>query len=495
MRSKTRFHIATVAAAACLLAAAPALADGGAAHQVELARPIALGVSGGSIDDLDGGFCCGGTLGGLVQDGSGNLYVLSNNHVLGRTNRAQAGEDTVQPGLIDSRCRSSAAKAVADFTALIPISFDSANLVDAAIARVRPGAVDPRGAVLDIGTPSSSIAQPAVGMSVQKSGRTTGRTTGRVVDVGATVLVAYGKKCGAGGGPAAVMDDQFLISDGSFSDSGDSGSVIFESGSNPRAVGLLFAGSSSYTIANRISNVLAAAWPVGPLVMAGGTVAGCASNGDCVDADPCTVDVCQANGACAHSPLACDDGNACTADACVAGACTSTAISCDDGNACTADGCNTASGCYSDPIQGCVDPCGDGVCDASGGEDCRSCPGDCNGKTNGKPSGRFCCGAETGCSDPRCTSGAACVSSGSSPDGGGRQPPGLEAALAAKKRASSRLLAIGGVVGHGVTTTRAGDAVITVYLASDDDAVRARVPTKIEGIAVRTRVTGRFEAY
>jgi subtilisin family serine protease len=42
--------------------------------------------------------------------------------------------------------------------------------------------------------------------------------------------------------------------------------------------------------------------------------------------------------------------------------------------------------------------CGDGVC-AGDGEDCKTCPDDCPGKTTGKPSGRYCCGngvCETG---------------------------------------------------------------------------------------------------
>jgi hypothetical protein len=52
--------------------------------------------------------------------------------------------------------------------------------------------------------------------------------------------------------------------------------------------------------------------------------------------------------------------------------------------------------------------CGDGYCDPSVGEDCLSCPSDCNGKQGGKPSSRYCCGDGAGenpldCSDPRCT--------------------------------------------------------------------------------------------
>lgn len=52
--------------------------------------------------------------------------------------------------------------------------------------------------------------------------------------------------------------------------------------------------------------------------------------------------------------------------------------------------------------------CGNGICEPGEGEDCLSCPADCNGKQTGKPNGRFCCGDGEGrgpvdCSDPRCT--------------------------------------------------------------------------------------------
>ncbi len=43
--------------------------------------PIQLGTSGGWTYDLANGFCCGGTLGSLIQIG-GNKYILSNYHVL-----------------------------------------------------------------------------------------------------------------------------------------------------------------------------------------------------------------------------------------------------------------------------------------------------------------------------------------------------------------------------------------------------------------------------
>jgi len=93
----------------------------------------------------------------------------------------------------------------------------------------------------------------------------------------------------------------------------------------------------------------------------------------CDDGDACTSDACNA-GACVFTPLSCDDGNACngtescnpatgcvsgtplvcddgdacTSDACNAGACVFTPFSCDDGNACNGtESCNPATGCLS----------------------------------------------------------------------------------------------------------------------------------------------------
>ena len=86
------------------------------------------------------------------------------------------------------------------------------------------------------------------GQAVKKHGRTTGLTHGEVVAVNAIVTVGYSTG-------SARFVKQIIISPGSFSDGGDSGSLIVtESGNNP--VGLLFAGSDLYTIANPINLVL-----------------------------------------------------------------------------------------------------------------------------------------------------------------------------------------------------------------------------------------------
>src|SRR5260370_12728675 len=63
--------------------------------------PIELGTSGGNADDKSGRFCCGGTLGSLLVR-NGSFYILSNNHVLARSDQAAPGEPISQPGIIET---------------------------------------------------------------------------------------------------------------------------------------------------------------------------------------------------------------------------------------------------------------------------------------------------------------------------------------------------------------------------------------------------------
>ena len=246
------------------------LADGGANHRKEQPGPILLGTTGGNINDISLLYCCGGTLGSLVQK-SGTQYILSNNHVLARTNKAPIGEDIIHPGLIDQNpvCGKDNNDIVADLTALKTISFKTGttNTIDAAIAQIRTGAVDTvdtTGSILDIGQVSTSTVTPNIWMAVKKSGRTTGLTTGTITAINVTADIYYSKQCGIGSQKARFVN-QIMIGPGGFSKGGDSGSLIVEnvacsdaSPARPRAVGLLFAGSSSVTIANTIGNVLSA---------------------------------------------------------------------------------------------------------------------------------------------------------------------------------------------------------------------------------------------
>ena len=142
----------------------------------------------------------------------------------------------------------------------VPISFrkNTINRVDAAIAEVQSGKVDSSGSILNIGEVSTVTTVPVPGMSVKKNGRTTGLTLG--TDNGCRCYRRYSipETMWSKQIPRiARFSGQIIIGPVGFSAGGDSGSLIVEDCSpHPRAVGLLFGGSSSHTLANPISDVL-----------------------------------------------------------------------------------------------------------------------------------------------------------------------------------------------------------------------------------------------
>lgn len=251
-------NICATVAAACLATAG--YADRVQDHQDAQSRPIELGTSGGNLKDESSLYCCSGTLGAVVRDKKGKLYILSNNHVLARTNRGHRREAITQPGLVDAQCWLATNDAVAVLTKRQGIHFGGGkNVIDAAIAQILPGKVDPAGGILGMGTVGSGIVAPAVGMAVKKSGRTSGVTRGSIAAVDVTLWVTYDKVCGIGTRVAQFVHQIRIIPGafGDFSAGGDSGSLVVEDvDSCPRAVGLLFAGGDTDTFANPITNVL-----------------------------------------------------------------------------------------------------------------------------------------------------------------------------------------------------------------------------------------------
>jgi hypothetical protein len=85
-------------------------------------------------------------------------------------------------------------------------------------------------------------------MAIKKSGRTTGLTTGSIEQIDVTVNVQYSEN------QIAIFTDQLLA--GAMSQGGDSGSAVLDESN--QLVGLLFAGSDTTTIINRIENVFSA---------------------------------------------------------------------------------------------------------------------------------------------------------------------------------------------------------------------------------------------
>ena len=224
-----------------------------------------------------------GTLGAVVRDiRTGEKLLLSNNHVLanitnGKDGRARQGDIILQPGgydggkleedvvaylhrfapiskiSIESECPV-AAIAVSTVNTVFKVikpsysmklikTTNQHNTVDAALAK--PAQIDISDEILEIGK-VQGIADPGLGDKIKKTGRTTGYTEGKIKAVDVTMRVALG------GGSFAVFTEQVLSDIKSAP--GDSGSLILDS--DNRAVGLLFAGSETATLFNKISNVM-----------------------------------------------------------------------------------------------------------------------------------------------------------------------------------------------------------------------------------------------
>ncbi len=231
--------------------------------------PIALGTSGSNIDDKSGIYCCGGTLGSLLIR-NGSYYILSNNHVLARSDLAAQGEPISQPGLIDTNCSTAGTQTVANLTSFVNLETASTN-VDAAIALIVPGAVDLAGNILSLGatatgsTPDSGPPHQGmgiaafIGQSVAKSGRTSGLTCGSVAVTNLSTSVTYPRPCNGNTSFTANYTHQIAVSGGSasFSFQGDSGSLIVdEQTADP--VALLYGGSDTDSVGNPVGDVLAA---------------------------------------------------------------------------------------------------------------------------------------------------------------------------------------------------------------------------------------------
>ncbi len=217
-------------------------------------RPARPGCSVGfQFTGPKAGYVMAGTFGALVADKAGHHFVLSNNHVLANENALPLGSPIFQPGLLDGG--NPKTDQIARLTRFVRIRpTPTPNKVDCAIAALLAPSLAVRTVLPKVGNLASPTPiAAAVSMRVHKHGRTTGYTTGHVVDVAADVNVGYDF------GTARFVDQIIVVGDAgaSFSNAGDSGSLIVDRGTS-RATGLLFAGSASHTIANHIQDVLAA---------------------------------------------------------------------------------------------------------------------------------------------------------------------------------------------------------------------------------------------
>ena len=234
----------------------------GVSHSAPQTPPIQLGTSGGWGLDLANRYCCGGTLGALLQV-NGIRYILGNYHVFegdivpgGNGLVAQDGDPVIQPGLLDVGCEFSRAQIVGG---LVKLNALPEGNVDCSVALAAEGMLRPDGAILGIGTLSTNTAAAFLNQPVKKSGRTTGLTRSKVSALNATVRVLYQAECAGATAFTKTFTGQIVVANpgAKFMAPGDSGSVLVEDVPvKPRAVGLLYAGSSTSAIANPIQEVL-----------------------------------------------------------------------------------------------------------------------------------------------------------------------------------------------------------------------------------------------
>ncbi|HET9742315.1 MAG TPA: hypothetical protein VFQ00_06175 [Terriglobales bacterium] len=230
--------------------------------------PIELGTSGGNSTDqttttVNGRQqtqCCSGTLGSLISRG-GTFYILSNNHVLDKSDQGVPNDPIGQPGLAESNCGTQPVPiTVAHMSQAAPLKGGS---VDAAMAQIVSGMVNTNGTILDlnsVGQPAPPSATPAVAQlnePVAKSGDATGLTCSSVNSISTTVTVDYQTSCGGTTTFPVTFTNQISIAGATFSNNGDSGSLVVDS-TNARPIGLLYAGNPQGTVANPIGDVLTA---------------------------------------------------------------------------------------------------------------------------------------------------------------------------------------------------------------------------------------------
>ena len=350
---------------------------------------------------------------------------------------------------------------------------------------------------------------------------------------GVTVDIGYPKQCGSEAVNVARFVNQIRITPGTFSAGGDSGAVITEDvASNPRTVGLLFAGSGSSTLANHIDDVLNA---LGVSMVGGTPPPVVCGDGNC-DAGESPCD-CPAD--CGNPPATetnCADGvdNDCDGS-----------IDCADGDcagdpACPAGGNNAIVDCITYTTTGgknrdkhlnitvsIVDDNDNPVAVAAVSVTVTSDAGfsgsatattDGNGNAGfsvknaqsalymtdvtdvvasglsfdgTEPPNEFLKGTDP-TPDVDCRSGS---SSSTSSNGPGHSGAAMANARNVKARHSERLFGIPDVVGHGIGLSEGGRPIIEVYLENDNASSRRQIPADLENVQVRIVVTGPFVAF
>jgi hypothetical protein len=199
-------------------------------------RPVQIGLSCGHYN------ITAGTLGCFVRprEDKKTLMILSNNHVIADENDAAAGDAILQPGHFDGG--KNPKDLVARFAKMVKLEKSEVNYVDCAIATLERRVKVTLKAIKGLGRlAGKSVTFVDVGTEVAKVGRSTDIRRGRVTAIELdNVVVHYDMG-------DLRFDNQFEIEGAgseSFSQGGDSGSLIVEANSR-QALGLLFAGGDA----------------------------------------------------------------------------------------------------------------------------------------------------------------------------------------------------------------------------------------------------------
>jgi hypothetical protein len=214
-------------------------------------RPICGGISAAHRD------VAAGTLGAIVEDAqSGQPLLLSNNHVFANCStidapNAKVGDPIYQPGRADGADIEK--DIVATLDRWVPYSTTGDNLVDAAIAKPKPGILTSDLVLAENGEFISpkDMAPITTKTHVKKFGRTSGFTNGDIIDWDFSTTMTYP------GDIKVKYVDQLLVKMDTYS--GDSGSILLDD--NDNVVGMVFGGTvvngEHYAVANKIRNVAA----------------------------------------------------------------------------------------------------------------------------------------------------------------------------------------------------------------------------------------------
>ncbi len=211
-------------------------------------RPVPAGVSIGHLKTPNSGIH--GT-GGLIVVKNGQLYILSNNHVLIRANKFSVG--LYQPAPFENGSGFKPGDFIGRPFLFVPLRINQVNFMDAAIAKpVSNHLLNPRYLIGGVRNHPNLIVVPGhllslrLGETLVKSGITTGFVTGIIQAIGVSVKIS-GYEIGNVEDATLQFNNQITVAGTNIDQPGDSGGVWLRKRDH-FAAALNFAGTSDGSI-------------------------------------------------------------------------------------------------------------------------------------------------------------------------------------------------------------------------------------------------------